>query len=668
MSRKRHEELKKLISHHDERYYVHDQPEITDYEYDQLFQELLDLEKKKADLDLSDSPSQRVGGAPIEAFQKKAHRLPMLSLSNTYSPEELMEFDQRTKKFLNTTSELKYFCEPKFDGLAIELIYEHGLLVQALTRGDGTVGEEVISNVRTIRTIPLALKTAKPPALLEVRGEVLMFKKDFLALNLAQQESGAAPFANPRNAAAGTLRQLDPKIAASRPLKFFAYSLGAVEGVEFFSQEKTEEKLAEWGLPVAEDFKKKPLRELCEGPEKVIRYYHRIEELRHELPFDIDGVVIKVNDFKLQEDLGLVARSPRWATAAKYKPEQAETLVENITIQVGRTGALTPVANLKPVRVGGVTVTNATLHNQEEISRKDIRIGDTVVIQRAGDVIPEVVSVILPKRPKKSSPFHLPDDCPVCGQPAEKAEGEVVTRCVNPFCPAIVKESLKHFVARRAMNIDKVGDKIIDAFVDAGLIKSFSDFYRLKKSDILALERQGEKSADNILASIDKSKKTTLARLIFALGIRFVGEQTAKSLADHYTNLQSFLQADETSLLQIPDIGPKVATSILHWLSQKKLAREAEALLKLGIEFEKKSHRAATGKLSGLSFVVTGTLSLKRDEAQTIIESHGGKILSGVSAKLDYLIAGSDPGSKLEKAEKLGVKVIAWEDLQKMIE
>lgn len=666
MSKKRHEELKKLISHHNHLYHSLDRPEISDYEFDQLFQELLKLEAENPQLERADSPSRRVGGEVLDSFRKMNHRKPMLSLSNTYSPEDIREFDERVRKFLGTEEPVEYFCEPKFDGLALELVYEKGRLTHAITRGDGTTGEDVLSNVVTIPTIPLVLHNPNPPQLLEVRGEVLMFKKDFLAINEAQQEAGAQTFANPRNAAAGSVRQLDSKIAASRPLRFLAYALGEVDGAQFRSQEEAEETLAHWGLPVAREHKKKPLRQIRTGADEVVEYYHWIESVRHELPFDIDGVVIKVNSLRLQDDLGLVARSPRWAAAAKYAPEQGETIVEAIQVQVGRTGALTPVAIMKPVKVGGVTITNATLHNQEEIDRKDVRVGDTVVIQRAGDVIPEVVRVVLEKRPAKSKPFQMPESCPVCGEKTEKPEDEVVTRCVNPFCPAILKESLKHFAARRAMNIDKVGDKIIEAFVDAGLIKSFSDFYRLKKSDVLELERQGEKSAENIIASIEKSKKTTLARLIFALGIRFVGEQTAKSLADHFGSLERFLSASESDLVSIPDIGPKVASSITHWLTQKRLVKEARALLDLGVEFEKPK-RAEGGKLSGLSFVVTGTLPVKRDEAHDLIEAHGGKLLSSVSSKLNYLVVGEEAGSKLEKAEKLGVKILDWDGLKALI-
>lgn len=659
---RQHQVLKEKIALYDHQYYVLDAPCISDYQYDQLFNELLKLEKDNPGLDLSDSPSQRVGGKVLDSFIKADHRTPMLSLSNSYSIEDLVEFDERVRKFLRSEEPVEYFCEPKFDGLALELIYESGLLVRALTRGDGTTGEDVTHNIKTIRAIPLRLKTENPPQLLEVRGEILMLKKDFAELNETQQENGQPTFANPRNAAAGTVRQLDSKIAASRPLHFFAYALGVVEGLEFQDQEGIEDYFAKVGLPTVDH--KFRLRGF--GSEVLTTFYNKIEKLRSSLPFDIDGVVVKVNSLRLQEDLGLVARSPRWATAAKYKPDQAETKIENIIVQVGRTGALTPVAIMAPVKVGGVTVTNATLHNQDEIDRKDIRIGDSVLVQRAGDVIPEVVEVILGKRPHDSVPFLIPEKCPACHHKAVKLEDEVIRRCVNPLCPAVLKESLKHFVARRAMNIDKVGDKIIEALVDAGLVRSFSDFYKLKKDNILnGLERQGDKSAENIVSSIEKSRKTTLARLIFSLGIRFVGEQTAKALSNHFVDLESFLKATPEDLISVPDIGPKVAASIIDWLAAPQTVKEVQKLAKeLEIEQPK---RKTDGKLSGFSFLITGTLSVKRDEAKDLIEANGGKILSGVSSKLNYLVVGDDPGSKLDKAQSLGVNVIGWDDVLKML-
>ncbi|UXR65687.1 NAD-dependent DNA ligase LigA [Bdellovibrio bacteriovorus] len=665
MSKKRHEELKKIISEHDHSYHVLDKPTITDFEYDKLFAELLELEKTGKGLDLTDSPSLRVGGSILEGFEKAPHRLPMLSLANSYSPEDIFDFDERIKKFLNTEEHIEYLCELKFDGLSMELIYENGRFVKAITRGDGSVGEDVTQNIKTIKSIPLKLSHKKPPKLFEVRGEVLMFKQDFAKLNETQQENGQQTFANPRNAAAGTVRQLDSKIAASRPLRFFGYALGAVEGVTFETQKNIQEYFAEHGIPTALKYKEDLLR-VARGPEEVVEYYHHIEKIRPSLPFDIDGVVIKVNSLRLQDDLGLVARSPRWATAAKFKPEQAQTIIENIVVQVGRTGALTPVAIMKPVKVGGVTVTNATLHNQDEINRKDIHIGDTVIIQRAGDVIPEVVEVVKEKRPKDSKPYVIPENCPVCDSKAVKAEGEVVTRCVNPLCIAMVKESLKHFVARRAMNIDKVGDRLIETLVDNKLLSSFSDFYRLTRESVLSLDRQGDKSAENIINSIENSKHPTLARFIFALGIRFVGEQTGKHLADHFLTIERFLQASEEELLLVPEIGPKVAKSIRDWTSNERLVDDIHQMLQLGVKIAEPL-RSQEGALSGMSFLITGTLPVKRDDAKDLIEKNGGKILGSVSSKLNYLVVGDDPGSKVDKAQTLGVKIISWEDLQKML-
>ena len=657
----RYQELKKQVEHHNALYHSQDKPEISDFEYDKLFQELLSLEAKHPELITPDSPSQRVGGEVLDSFKKVSHRMPMLSLSNSYNPEDILAFDERFKKFVKNEQEIEYFCEPKFDGLALEIIYEKGVFKQAITRGDGSIGEDVTHNVKTIKTIPLVLKTKNPPELFEVRGEVLIFKNDFVKMNEAQQEAGDIVFANPRNAAAGTIRQLDSKIAAARPLRFFAYGLGEVEGISFKKQSEIEDYFESVGLPVAKKFVA-----ICADAKEVVEYYHKIEKGRHKMDFDIDGIVVKANSLKIQDDVGMVARSPRWATAAKFKPEQATTLVETIQVQVGRTGALTPVAIMKPVKVGGVTVTNATLHNQDEIDRKDVRIGDTVIIQRAGDVIPEVVEVVLSKRPKDSEPFKIPSKCPSCGKPVQRLEEEVVSRCVNPLCPSIFKESLKHFVSRRAMNIEKVGDRLIETFVDQGLVKSYSDIYKLQKDELLNLERQGEKSVENILASIEESKKTTLARFIYAFGIRFVGEQTAKLLADHFINLERFLEATNETLIEVPEIGPKVAESILKWLSNKAIIKDAHELVKLGITFET-SKRSTTGPLSGSSFVITGTLPVKRDEAQAVIEKNGGKILSSVSSKLSYLVVGDDPGSKVDKAQSLGVKIISWDELQKLL-
>lgn len=653
----RYHELKKLLLEHDYNYHVLDRPTISDYDYDQLFAELVKIEQSHPELDIKDSPSQRAGAPPLKEFRKVDHRKPMLSLSNSYNSEDLVEFDARIKKFLISEATIEYFCEPKFDGLAIELIYEKGFLVRALTRGDGTTGEDVTTNVKTIRSIPLKLSSQDPPSLLEVRGEVLILKKDFLKLNEAQDELGQQVFANPRNAAAGTLRQLDSKISAQRPLRFFAYALGETEGLHFETHEEVEKYLRTQMFPTPLDHAK-----VCKNISEAIAYYQSVDQLRRQLAFDIDGIVVKVNSLRLQDELGLVARSPRWATAAKFKPEQAQTLIEKIIIQVGRTGALTPVAVMAPVKVGGVIVTNATLHNQEEILRKDIRENDTVIIQRAGDVIPEIVSVVQSLRPQNSKPFIMPSRCPTCDQVVSKSEDEVVFRCTNSFCGSIIKESLKHFVSRRAMNIEKVGDRLIETLVDQKVIFKFSDLYKIKKETLLSLERQGQKSVENILQSIEGSKKTTLARLIYSLGIRFIGEQTAKHLADHFQTIEKLISANEEELLQVPEIGPKVAKTLTAWLSNKELVQEISELQSCGVTWEGPV-RVQGGAFSGLSFLVTGTLEVKREEAHALIEKNGGKLLSSVSSKLSYLVVGDEAGSKLEKAQKLGVKTISWIEL-----
>lgn len=650
-----------LIDHHNELYHAHDKPEISDFEFDQLMSLLLKVESLHPNWITLHSPSHRVGGAVLSHFGKALHRKPMLSLSNSYNAEDILEFNNRIKKFLKTETEFVFFCEPKFDGLSMELVYEKGFLTKAITRGDGTTGELVTQNVKTIKTIPLKLKTKTPPDLLEIRGEILIHKTDFAELNEYQQAEGLPTFANPRNAAAGTIRQLDPRITAERPLKFYAYALGDYQGIKFTNQKDIYDSFQALGIPTYPK-----LTKVCYNIAEVTDFYSDFEKKRHDLPFDVDGIVIKVYDFKLQEELGLVARSPRWATAAKFAPQQAQTKILEIQCQVGRTGAITPVAIMEPVKVGGVTITNATLHNQEEIDRKDVRIGDTVTIQRAGDVIPEIVEVILDKRPSHSKPFRLPESCPSCHEALTHPEEEVVVRCVNPYCPAKIKESLKHFASRRAMNIEKLGDRWIDIFVDSGFVKGFSDFYKLEKEQLLTLDRQGEKSAENILKSISQSRQTTLARFIYALGIRYVGETTAKHLANHFVTVKNFLDAKDQELLEIPEIGPKVALAIQEWLHNKANVTEVQNLMDAGIVFEKAT-RNTEGPLKGKSFLITGTLSISRDEAKDIIEKQGGKILSSVSSKLNYLVVGTDPGSKLEKAQGLGVSIINWEDVEKML-
>lgn len=668
-AKKRIAELTKEVEHHNRLYHTLDQPEISDFEYDKLFQELLDLEEKYPELKSDNSPSQKVGGTVLESFNKMTHKEPMLSLQNTYSAEEIMEFESKIQRQLNEENDLEFFCSPKYDGVAIELVYEEGKLIHAITRGDGTTGEDVLNNVKTIKGLPLQLKGKSIPKRLDVRGEILLFKKEFAEINERQQEMGQPTFANPRNAAAGTIRQLDSKIAGARNLKMFCYALGYTEGARFDSQAEFEKWAESVGLPTM-DFAKKKLDKkalscLRVGASDVVEYYKEIEALRHDLDFEIDGIVVKINSYSLQKSLGNIARSPRWAFAAKFTPEQASTIVEDIVVQVGRTGSLTPVAVMKPVKVGGVTITNATLHNQDEIDRKDVRVGDTVLVHRAGDVIPEIISVEKDKRKSGAKKFQIPDNCPSCGEKAQQLEDEVVKRCVNPLCPSIMKESLKHFVSRNAMNIDKLGSRLIEVFFEEGLIQTFSDIYKLEFDQIIALDRQGEKSTENLLSSIEKSRKTDLHRLIFALGIRFVGEQTARTLAQHFKTPEKFLEASEQELMDLPDVGPRVTESIITALKQKAFQKEVLELLKMVTPAKIEAPAAgADAKLSGLSFVVTGTLPIPRNEVQDMIRQAGGEVNSSVSKNTSVLVAGEKAGSKLAKAEKLGTEVWSWDDLQ----
>ncbi len=654
-------ELRKLIEGHDYRYYVLDQPSISDFEYDKLFAELQKIELEHPKLVTATSPTQRVSGKALDSFQKAAHRTPMISLQNSYSPEDIMAFDERVKKFLKDDSEVEYFCEPKFDGLAMELIYENGLLARALTRGDGDVGEDVTNNVKTIRAVPLLLAAKKPPAIFEVRGEVIMFKDDFRELNEHQQEEGLQTFANPRNAAAGSVRQLDSNITASRPLRMFCYAPGVVDDSQAQTQLEFAQQLKDLGLPTS------PISKVCKGADAAVAFYRDIENKRHTLPFDIDGVVIKVNSFELQKALGAIARSPRWASAAKFQPEQAQTTIEKIVVQVGRTGALTPVAVMTPVRVGGVSISHATLHNQDEINRKDVREHDTVIVQRAGDVIPEVVSVVLDKRPRDSKPFVIPNKCPACSNKTEQIAGEVVQRCTNVLCPAILKESLKHFVGRRAMNLDKVGDKLVEQFVDASLVTRFSDFYKITQPQLLELDRQGEKSADNILKSIEQSRRPTLARFIYALGMRFVGEQTAKILARQFRTIEALLEASEPDLIALDGVGEKVAHSLFQSLKSGPLKKEIERLQKCGVEIQAPEKMNPNGPLAGRSFVITGTLPMGRDEVKDLIEKNGGKCLASVTKNAHFVLAGEAAGSKLDKARDLNIKIIDWAEFNRLL-
>jgi DNA ligase (NAD+) len=657
-------ELKAQLADYDYHYYVLDAPLVSDNEYDGLYRQLLALEAQFPQLITSDSPTQRVGGSASSAFDSVQHRQAMLSLNNAFADEELVAFDKRIAESLDTT-QVEYALEPKFDGLAITLTYEHGLFLQGATRGDGYTGENVTHNLKTIRAIPAKLNTTNPPALLEVRGEVLMLKRDFERLNQAQQQAGAKLFANPRNAAAGSLRQLDPKITATRPLHFFAYGLGESQGVpELKSHSEAMQYLADLRFPVSD------LRAVKFGVAGLREYYAGIGKARPDLPFDIDGVVYKVNQFAQQNTLGFVSRAPRWAIAHKFPAEEAFTVVEDITVQVGRTGAITPVARLKPVFVGGVTVTNATLHNEDELRRKDIMIGDTVIVRRAGDVIPEVVSSLLEKRPTDARNFTMPSVCPECGSHIERPQDEAVARCTGGlFCPAQRKQAITHFASRRAMDIEGLGEKLVEQLVDSDLVHGLDDVYKLDVLTLAKLERMAEKSAQNVVEAIAKSKQTTLARFIYALGIRNVGEATAKDLASHFGQLDKVMQADTESLLQVNDVGPIVAESILQFFMEQHNLDVIRSMREQGVHWpEHEGKQQQVGVLQGKTLVLTGTLpNLSRDQAQAKIEAAGGKVSGSVSKKTDYVVAGADAGSKLEKAISLGIKVLDESQLLMML-
>lgn len=661
--------LREQLHHHAHRYYVLDAPELPDAAYDAMFAQLQALEAEHPDLRVSDSPTQRVGGAPLAQFTSVRHAVPMLSIRTETDTEAsgAHAFDARVRRELGlqpNDAAVQYVAELKFDGLAINLRYEDGSLVQAATRGDGEVGEDVTQNIRTIGQIPLKLQTQQPPPVLEVRGEVYMRRDDFEALNerqrlkIAQGARGEKTFVNPRNAAAGAVRQLDPAVAAQRPLSFFAYGLGQVVlapgEVAPDSHEGWLRLLKNWGLPVADQTR------LAVGVDALVDYHHQIGRQRDALPFDIDGVVYKVNSLALQQQLGFVTREPRWAVAHKYPAQEQLTEVVAIDVQVGRTGKLTPVAKLAPVFVGGVTVTHATLHNEDEARRKDVRVGDTVVVRRAGDVIPEVVAV-LPERRKGGEPFVMPSHCPVCGSAAVREAGEADHRCSGGlFCPAQRKQAILHYAQRRAVEIEGLGDKLVEQMVDAGLIRHLPDLYRLGLSALLGLERMAEKSAGNLLAAIEQSKNTTLARFIFGLGIRHVGEATAKELARHFGQLDSLMSASQEELMQVSDIGPVVAASLRTFFDQAHNREVVEQLRALGVHWPEMQAAARSGlALSGKTLVITGTLaSLSRDQAKELIESAGGKVAGSVSQKTDYLVAGAEAGSKLLKAQTLGVTVL----------
>lgn len=663
--------LRAEIEYHNYRYYVLDDPVIPDAEYDRLMRELIELEAAWPELITPDSPSQRVGAAPLKAFGEVQHTLPMLSLNNAFTEADVVAFDRRVREVLGRPQALiEYAAEPKFDGLAVTLHYEQGHFVQGATRGDGYTGEDVTANLRTVRSIPLAVPDSQAPTWLEVRGEVLMLKRDFQRLNEEARAHGGKVFANPRNAAAGSLRQLDPSITARRRLAFFAYGIGRVEGADL---PPTHAGIMDWlahlRFPVA------PERRVVRGVEGLLAYYRELGARRHDLPYEIDGAVYKVNDLADQERLGFVARAPRFAIAHKYPAEEALTRVEAIEVNVGRTGALTPVARLKPVFVGGVTVSNATLHNQDEIDRKDVRVGDTVIVRRAGEVIPEIVSVVLDRRPKPEPPRfdilqHYPV-CPVCGSKVVREQGEAVVRCSGGlYCPAQRKQALLHFASRRAIDIAGLGEKLVDQLVDQGLVQTAADLYRLDLTRLIRLERMAEKSASNLLAAIERSKRTSLDRFIYALGIPHVGEATAKDLAKHFGSLDALLAADVETLQQVPEVGPVVARAIVDYLSEVHNRQVISALRAAGVHWpEGGAHRRGQGPLAGKTFVLTGTLpGLTREQATALIETAGGKVSGSVSKKTDYVVAGADPGSKLDKALSLGIPILDEAGLRKLLE
>ena len=657
--------LRAAIEEANHRYYVLDAPTISDAEYDRLFRELQDLEAQHPELATPDSPTLRVGAAPLEAFGTVRHRVPMLSLNNAFKDEEVEAFDRRVREGLGA-GPVEYACEPKFDGLAISLVYDRGVFAQGATRGDGYEGEDVTANLRTVKSIPLRLRTAHAPRLLEARGEVIIYRRDFERLNARQREQGAKEFANPRNAAAGGLRQLDSRITASRPLRFFAYGLGETEGLhDAQTQSGVLELLDELGLPVCAE------RRTVQGVEGLLAYYRELAAKRAGLPYDVDGVVYKVNRLADQERLGFVARAPRFAVAHKFPAEEATTRLIAIEVQVGRTGAITPVARLEPVFVGGVTVTNATLHNEDELHRKDIRVGDTVVVRRAGDVIPEVVRAVPGSRKPHAPLFHVPARCPVCGSAVVRLPDEAVARCTGGlFCPAQRKQALLHFASRRALDIEGLGEKLVDQLVDAGMVKTPADLYALDPAGLAALERMGEKSAQNVLAALERSKRTTLARFIYALGIRSVGEATARDLARHFGALDPLVAADEEALQEVQDVGPVVAMSIGRFFAEKHNRDVIDALRRHGVRWEEGKARPAApaGRLAGKTFVLTGTLpDMTRDEAAALITSHGGKVAGSVSKKTDYVVAGADAGSKLAKAQTLGIAVLDEDGLSKLL-
>lgn len=662
---KRSAELRSLIGHHNQRYYQLDAPEISDAEYDALFRELLELEEQYPGLVTPESPTRRIGGAPLEKFRAAKHRLPMLSLDNAANEDEIRsKLDVRVKKLLGVGGDetVGYMCEPKMDGLAVELVYENGTLTGASTRGDGYTGEDVTANIRTLRCLPLTLNGTGIPALLEVRGEVYLPLDAFRKINRDKEENGEPPFANPRNAAAGSLRQLDPRITARRPLAIFCYAPGQVEGASFASQSDFLAAAAGWGLPV------NPLVRAAAGIEEAVAYYREMQARRDSLPYEIDGTVVKVDSYLLQRELGEKSRSPVWAVACKFPPRQAETVLEDILLSVGRTGVITPVAQLRPVDLSGVTVARATLHNWDELAAKDIRIGDTVIVERAGDVIPAVVRVREELRNGSEKSMAPPQKCPQCGSEVVRIADEVALRCMGLSCPPQIRESIKHFASRTAMDIEGLGDKFVEQLLSLGLVRNVSDLYRLTKDDFMTFERMGDKLASNLLAAIEASKSRELYRFIFALGIRHVGERTAKALAQAFGSLDNLEKATLEELTSIRDIGTTVAQSIRTFFDNEENLAIIRRMQAAGVTPTAAAKKVG-GKLTGKSFVFTGTLTrFSREHAGKLVEDQGGSVVGSVSKKTGYLVAGAEAGSKLEKARQLGITVLDEEEFLNLLE
>jgi DNA ligase (NAD+) len=652
-------ELRVQLEYHNRRYYQLDAPEISDAEYDGLFRELVELEERHPELITAESPTQRVGGAPVGRFRTVTHRLPMLSLENATNDEEIRaKLDARVKKELGLAESeaVAYMCEPKMDGLAVELIYEQGVLTVASTRGDGVTGEEVTQNIRTLRGLPLRLSGESIPDLLEVRGEVFLSLEAFQKINRDREENGEPLFANPRNAAAGSLRQLDSRITARRPLSMYCYAPGVVEGAQFSSQHEFLKAVAGWGLPV------NPLARLVESVDGAVAYYREMQERRETLPYEIDGTVVKVDSFALQRELGEKSRSPLWAIACKFPPRQEETVLEGVVLSVGRTGVITPVAQLKPVEISGVTVSRATLHNWDELAAKDIRIGDTVVVERAGDVIPAVVRVLVERRTGAEQVIVPPQYCPECGSAVVRIADEVALRCMGLACPPQIRESLKHFASRNAMDIEGLGDKVVEQLLSLGLVRTVADLYRLTKEDFMRFERMGDKLAANLLAALEASKSRDLGRYVFALGIRHVGERTAKTVAQAFGSLENLENATLEELISIRDIGATVAQSIFTFFNNSENREVISRLAELGVCPAAVAKKVG-GRLSGKNFVFTGTLTrFSRDTARKLVEDQGGNVVGSVSKKTDYVVAGEEAGSKLIKARELGIAVLGEEE------